>query len=536
MEFLQQKLEHLQATWHSLSGSGRLALVMVALLVVAMLLIVAQNTGGPDLSPLPVQFASDELDPAVDVLRAKQIKHEVRGNQIFVPTDMRPMCLGILASNEAISAESDINFDQLFNGGSIWTSDKVRDSQLRYLRKKELEKSIRAMPGIRRVSVNINYGSERTIRGVPRGVSASVAVHSSRANPVAWSAASAIGNLVAGATNGLTVARVRVIDTTHGRHFDLGDEATSISGKGLRIKEAWEAYHEEKIRKGLAPYISGVVVGVHVKVNTDRKTTDTRNPDPGKVITGSVSERTSESSGGGAPGEPGVVTNTGAGIGTGPTVITGDKTSDESISPPIDWGREHILIEKTAEAVEEIKATVSVPRSYFVNILRMGSDSPDEKVDESALKPIIETELAKISKKTETLIGAADKSAVNVDWFYDITSESGELDDASEGDSGIMLAVTRYGPSVGLGLMAVLALLMVYRVVGKVQPTSMPAEDGPAEESVGEAGLTLDSILEGVELEADTIRTSKMQDQISNMIREDPENVANLMKRWVGKE
>ena len=57
-----------------------------------------------------------------------------------------------------------------------------------------------------------------------------------------------------------------------------------------------------------------------------------------------------------------------------------------------------------------------------------------------------------------------------------------------------------------------------------------------AEEHVGEAGLTLDSILEGVELEAETIRTSKMQDQISNMIREDPEGVAGLMKRWIAKE
>ena len=535
MEFLQQKLEQLKAAWSTLSGSGRLALVMVVLLVVAMLLMVAQNAGGPDLAPLPVQFAADELGPAVDVLRAKQIKHEVRGNQIFVPVDMRPMCLGILASNEAISADSDINIDQLFNGGSMWTSQKVRDSQLKYLRKRELEKSIRAMPGVRRASVNINYGSERTISRVPRGVSASVAVDSSGANPVAWSTASAIGNLVAGATNGLTVAKVRVIDTTHGRHFDLGDEGTSASDKGLRIKKAWEGYHEEKIRKGLAPYIPGVVVGVHVKVNTDRKRTDTHEPDSSKVISGSISERTSESSGAARGGEAGVVPNTAARVTTGGPVSATDTTSDEKVGAPLDWGRVDTIIEKTAGAVEEIKATVSVPRSYFVNILRMGSDNADEKVDENALKPIIETELAKISKKTETLIGAAEKSAVNVDWFYDIASEDSELDEAGS-EGGIMLAVTRYGPSVGMGIMAVLALLMVYKVVAKVQPASVPAEIGPAEESVGEAGLTLDSILEGVELEADTIRTSKMQDQISDMIREDPESVANLMKRWIAKE
>ncbi|NIA20589.1 MAG: hypothetical protein GWP05_01175 [Anaerolineaceae bacterium] len=536
MEFLQQKLEQLKATWNALSGSGRLALVMVVLLVVTMLLIVAQNSGGPDLAPLPVQFATDELEPAVKVLQAKQIEYEVRGNQIFVPADMRPMCLGLLATGEAISADSDIDIDQLFNGSSMWTSDKVRDSQLRYLRKKELEKSIRAMPGVRRASVNINYGSERTIRGVPRGVSASVAVDSSRANPLVWSTALAIGNLVAGATNGLTIAKVRVIDTTHGRPFDLGDEASSISDKGLRIKEAWEAYHEEKIRKGLAPYIPGVVVGVHVKVNTDRKRIDTHTPDPNTVIPGTLSEQTTESGGAASGGEPGVVPNTGVGLSTASTGGAGDKTSNEQVGVPADWGRVDTIIEKTAGAVEQVKATVSVPRSYFVNILRMGTDGADKKIDESKLKTIIDTELAKIAKVTETLIGTAEKSAVNVGWFYDVAADEGAVDDG-ESVGGLVVAVSRYGPSVGLGVMAVLALLMVYKVVSKVHSEPSPVADaGPVEDSVGEAGLTLDSILEGVELEADTIRTTRMQDQISGMIRDDPESVADLMKRWIAKE
>ena len=95
--------------------------------------------------------------------------------------------------------------------------------------------------------------------------------------------------------------------------------------------------------------------------------------------------------------------------------------------------------------------------------------------------------------------------------------------------------LTRDGSTGALGLFAVVALFMVYNVVRKFKPAEVPAEAAPTE-AVGEAGLTLDSILEGVELEADVIRASKMQEQIANMIKEDPDAVAGLVKRWVSKE
>ncbi|MBN2583398.1 MAG: hypothetical protein JXL80_10035 [Planctomycetes bacterium] len=535
MEFLQQKLEQLKATWLGLSNSGRLALVMVVLLVVAVLAIVAQNTGSPDLSPLPVQFAADELDPAVDVLRGKEIRYEVRGNQIFVPSEIRPMALGMLATSEAISSDSDIDVEQLFSGGSMWTPNEERDRQWKYFRKRELEKWIRGLPGVRRACVNINYGTPGTIGRVPHGVSASVAVDTSHTQPLAYVTAATIAHWVTRATNGLTVDKVAVIDRTHGRHFDIDSGGASASSAVLRAQKEYEKHYEETLRNGLAPFIPGVVVGVTATVSAHAEKMVKHEPDKDKMITGSMKERNREVTGATGGGEPGVVSNTSAGVGAAASNSSFEKSSEENMGNPLDWGKTDVVTDKFPGTLEQVKATVSVPRSYFVNILHMRGEVTDDKVDEAKLTAVMTTELEKIRKQAETLVGTAAGSIVSVDWFYDMAGETDEAE-AGSGDSGIMMAAMRYGPSVALGVLAVLALLMVYKVVSKLQPAQMPAEGRVAEESVGEAGLTLDSILEGVELEAETIRTSKMQDQISDMIREDPESVANLMKRWISKE
>jgi len=535
MEFLQQKFEQLKATWLGLTHSGRLALVMVVLLVAAVLVMVAQNAGTPDLSPLPVQFAADEIAPAVDVLRAKQIRYEVRGNQILVPPDMRPMALGMLATSEAISSDSDIDVEQLFSGGSMWTPNEERDRQWKFFRKRELEKWIAGLPGVRRASVNINYGTSGTIGRVPQGVSASVAVDTSHAQPLAYVTAATIAHWVARATNGLTVDKVTVIDRTHGRHFNIDHDGAAASSAVLRVQQEYEKHYEECLRNGLAPFIPGVVVGVSVTVSAHPEKIVKHEPDKDKVITGSMKERSRQVTGGSGGGEPGVVSNTGVGVSGAASTVGFEKSSEENLGDPLDWGRLDTVIDKAPGALEQVKATVSVPRSYFVNILQMRGEATDGKVDEAKLAAVMSTELDKVRKQAETLIGSVAGSAVSVDWFYDVADTA---DDAAEGPAGsaLLQAAMQYGPSVALGVLAMLALLMVYKVISKLQPVQVPAEPKAAEERVGEAGLTLDSILEGVELEAETIRTSKMQDQISNMIREDPEGVAGLMKRWIAKE
>jgi flagellar biosynthesis/type III secretory pathway M-ring protein FliF/YscJ len=123
-----------------------------------------------------------------------------------------------------------------------------------------------------------------------------------------------------------------------------------------------------------------------------------------------------------------------------------------------------------------------------------------------------------------------------VSWFYSDLKDDKAEDPGPSFKDGLLASLSSWGPSAGLGLLAVLALGMVWSVVKKIQPVAPPPETVTVAPENMTEGLTLDSILEGVELEADTIRASKMQEQISSMVKEDPESVANLVKRWIVQE
>jgi flagellar M-ring protein FliF len=50
----------------------------------------------------------------------------------------------------------------------------------------------------------------------------------------------------------------------------------------------------------------------------------------------------------------------------------------------------------------------------------------------------------------------------------------------------------------------------------------------------GEAGAG-EAVLTGIELDDDTLQSRKMVDEVSIMIKENPENAAALVKRWLSK-
>jgi len=532
MEFLRLKFSQVKTSWDQLSASGRLALTLTVMLVVAVLIIVSHYAGSADLVPLPTQYPADEIARAVSTLQAQGVKAEIRGGQILVPSDKHAAALGMLAYSDALPSDGTLTFEKLLEGSDMLESETEKERRWRYALKRELEKYIRSMPGVRGASVNVNFGTKQTIRPVPQGVSAAISVETRPSRPLDKQLARAMASLVAGAVHGLTIEAVKVVDVTTGRTFDLSAAAGVYNSDYVRTVQVYESYYEARLLEQFAD-IRGLKVGVHVVPDLDKETEQSRTVDPTKVIGGATSERSATSTGGAAAGEVGVSPNVGSGTAGAATALA-DTQTEETVGRAVDYPTTVKLTEKTPGAVKEISAAISIPRSYLVDVAGLAMDGDETKVDQAAIDKVFDVEKLKIAQQAAKVLGAKDDTAVHVDWHYDLAPASALL--AAASGPGVMTYVTDYGPTVGLGLLAVLALMMVYSVVRKFQPASLPAEGAATAESVGEAGLTLDSILEGVELEADVIRTSKMQEQIGNMIKEDADAVASLVKRWVAKE
>ncbi len=63
-------------------------------------------------------------------------------------------------------------------------------------------------------------------------------------------------------------------------------------------------------------------------------------------------------------------------------------------------------------------------------------------------------------------------------------------------------------------------------------PPTLPTDES---EIVGEA-IESAPILEGVEVDDAALRRQQMKGQISEMIRQNPDSVANLLRRWITVE
>ncbi len=540
MAFIRERFEQLKTAWGQMTGTGRLSLALIGLLVLAMIVMITQEVGKRDMQPLPTSFAGPEINRAVTVLTSSGIECDVRGNQIFVPTGRVDASVGALASNEALSAEHTVDFDQLLGASSIWHSETDREMRRQLFITRKLESWISQMRGVKRAGVSINFGSSHTLRSQPTGVSASVNVETPRNQPLDKSTALAIADLLAGSVNGLDRREVKIVDSTNAISFNLAEDGLTASGDYIPLLRQYEAHYNTNLREFFA-YIPGLFIKARVVPNIHGETVRQRSVDPTNVIAGAITDSSSVKAGGSASGEPGVVTNVGTDPGAGQAAAHSDTESLEQISPAIDYGYTESLMHKLPGEIKEIGAAINIPQSYFVGIARQqAGGGEDVEIDESKLAAITEAEKGRIQKLALGILGFDDPNQVVVDSYPDFIAEAAAAAAPAVMEAGsstdFLALLQQAAPSVGLALLAVGGLWVLWSLVKRIQPVSVPAEVSPAGDGVGEAGLTLDSILEGVELEADTIRTSKMQDQISSMIKEDPDAMANLVKRWISQE
>ncbi len=100
-----------------------------------------------------------------------------------------------------------------------------------------------------------------------------------------------------------------------------------------------------------------------------------------------------------------------------------------------------------------------------------------------------------------------------------------------------------YAKEIAIGVLAVVSLFMMSSMVKKSTPApvavvpvveeGMPNLSG-GEILAGEAGFS-NTTLDGMELDEDAVRTQQMLDQVTTMVKENPDGAAALVKRWLNR-
>jgi flagellar biosynthesis/type III secretory pathway M-ring protein FliF/YscJ len=284
--------------------------------------------------------------------------------------------------------------------------------------------------------------------------------------------------------------------------------------------------------------------------------------DPKSIIVKEIeNEHETHTTGGAAQGaaDPGVTANAGSNKGMsltpgaeGGSIMEKEKSKSTVIAP------EKLRITRSPSGrMTPTSVSVAMPKSYFIKAY-MTEKHTDKEPGEVVLADYIKNELDKYRSSLKACLDLKTDEAVSIATFTDLMPIAAES--PSQTASGVSLLMGNHGKEIVLGALALVSLFMVSTMVRKsgavlATPTdgisttagatvdALLAKAGGGAKSVmkvvteedaaevGESGQTLD----GVELDEETVRAQQVVEQVSTLVKENPDTAANLIKRWMNR-
>jgi flagellar M-ring protein FliF len=547
MEFIKKNLLQIREQLGNLSLSQKMLFFMIAVMIAVSLFWTVFLTATPELIPLLDQnqtMSEQQIASIQNLLDQWDVYYKVETGKILVKRQDRDRLYARLFMSQALPSDTAESWRKLILEADMWLPQEDRQNRWQLAKEQRLEQIIQYMEGVEQARVIINQGSKRLLsEGPSSDPSASVSIKMQSGKKPGKALVMGIADLVAGAVDRLARERVNII--VNGASYKIPGEDSPFTGDGLEARREYERYFSEKIQQSLG--IGNALVGVFVEMETETVKTESKKYGEAPVIREMKKEDTSEQRN--QTGEPGVRPNTGAVVATAnPASPPGEKSSktEEETEYSTDRDVTHTVKHNLPGAVKTIRATVNIPYSYFVDIYKQQTGKT-EKPKEADLAPIIAAQLKSIQKKVLPIINATDPASVEVSHYYDPTPSEQNVALASSGGVS-MPQMTQYLKPAGLGLLAFCSLIMVLVMLKKASnnvgisnleramATQEPVNTLDTDSTpIGEAGGS-EGVLEGIEVDEDTLRTRKMSEQVSTMVKEDPAAAAALVKQWILKD
>ena len=552
MDFLKAQAQRIKEQLAGLTPSQRM---LAGSLVVIMLMTLIywsryaataemQDVLGQDLSP-------EELANVVRLIEEKGIEHKTVGNRIQVPADHRLEVLGMLTFAGAGPRDTSAGFDDIIaKMDSPWNTHVKEDEMFNRAKEALLGQVLRQWPGVREAQVIINNVKRRAFgeANIEPSATVSLKLRDVSTKP-GKKFVKAAADAITGAVAGMTRKNVKVI--VNGASYSVRDEDSGGGDEWMDLVKESEQHFAQKILDHFGN-IDGLMVSVTVDPKMQQRQIENEHYDKAGTFDKpiSIDEKNEEtSSNSRAPGEPGVVPNTGAnqatrldtgassaGGGEGSSTTTNSTQTKNQIFPSVT--REWIKDPSGSSAV--VGASIGVPRSHFVRIYKAINPTAKDP-DQATLQPLIDAELVSIKKQVLGCISKTPPDKVEVDPYYDYLPAGDSLAQPAVASS-IPVAITGHVKEIALGFLAVVSLFMVSMMVRKSTPAPVviAKPDRAVQQASGPEDLATEvnegiQTMDGMEVDDDSIRTQQMIGQVSNMVKENPDGAANLVKRWLNR-
>jgi flagellar biosynthesis/type III secretory pathway M-ring protein FliF/YscJ len=502
---------------------------------------------------LNASFDDQAIVHATMALKAEGIESQVSGDRILVPADKHDQALAILSYEQLLPVDSKNGFDDIIKMTNPFDDDKKNDLMFTHARAAELSQIIREWQGVADAQVVINPVMEHHI-GDSLKPSASVNIRTRGGDVDVKHIVDAAASTVASATSGMERSSVSVI--IDGRRYKPHDDN---GGGGLDGGELYEQtaqqeqYIEDKIAKGLANYENPLItVSVNLDVKSTVATSTAYDPKTSVQKESMTDNETDENSQASAGGEPGAASNVGLSVNpTGGSGGNTDSTEHDKTEYTNAIGSTTETITTPSGQEQVLSAAVGLPRSHFVALY--ASLNPNTKEpDEASLLKWAQPEILRVKHQVQSACGLKSDENIYVDLYPD-TPEPTAISEASATAGASGLALVGHVKEIAIGALAMLSLFMVSMMVRKGGPSTVGLAAGAAG---GEAGGLFQSretplyagddeiaavvgqgqnAMDGMELDDEAMKSQQVVEQVTTMVKENPDAAASLVKRWMNR-
>jgi len=550
MDFLKAQLDRVQRQIAGLNATQKMLTASLVAIMVITIVWWGKYAGEAEMVPLLNQsFSADDLGRIEEWLQDNQIRYLPSGDKIMVPSERRMEVLSRLTYAQKLPQNTEAGFDDIVKQMSPFDAESKQNRLFSHAKDVVLSRIIGGFKDVAQADVMTDGTNISRIGPGSIEPTATVNIILREGVGISSSMVEAAADLVVGAQAGLKKKNVKVIVNNRAQEVpDATNDSMPGGSQQLAMIQQYEANEEKRVRQAFGQ-IPGLLVSVKIALNTTTWEKESQDFDANKTVQKAQSEtnETDETSAPVAPpAEAGTLANTQVSVATS----TGGNQSQTHEKSEVKY---QIFVPTTRTVsktpwgdAKAVGATVWVPFSHFAREFRARNKSvTDPSYDQ--VRPLIDQMLPIMQKAAFTTLDAPSLDKVVVDAYIDPTPEQAAVVGVPSGGSTMSLLVGRHAKEIALGALALMSLFLASMMVRKGVPSPIPAiaaasapPAGPApvlmagEPLAGEAASN-DPALDGMELNEDAVRAQQMVDQVSTMVRENPDGAAALVKRWLNR-
>jgi flagellar M-ring protein FliF len=507
--------------WNSLSVGQRVMLGAVTGLTMAILLGLVWWSQKPQLSLLAAGLDPVEAAKIADELRDQKIPFEITGagKTIYVPDSMVYDLRGKLLSKGVLKAsgQSGVGFE-LFDKPQFGMSDFMQKASYYRALQGELARTITQMQGVDAARVFIVVPNDRLFSADKSEAKAAVFLTLNSQDPLTRQQISAIRFLVANGVEGLKPSRVTISDNSGGVLAENDEESASgMTTAQLEIKKNLETLYTKKVQTMLDQVLGlgQSVVRTTIDMSFDNVTETKEHFDPTTVLR--VESTNVEDSENSTPASGGVV-------GTVPN-IPGSSTNSASRAEATAVGKSKKQITNNQYEISKtvqntLKGVGEIKKLSVAILINPPKDADAKQID---------TLKGKLEVAIKAAVGAVEEKGKRVDEIKinDVAFAAPPLGEAlgltpvkQLADPSNIDKYINWGKNIGLVLLALYLLSFFRKMLSESKSERLRTE------------LNLDEIMEGdkVDRKSQNITVG----ELSKLIRENPNNMAQSLKNWLG--